>query len=284
MHVEVFFDKPTFLFTYVVVDDDTKKCAIIDSVLGYDMYSGRTDTKAADQIIDYIRKNKLENEWILETHIHADHLTGAAYLKEKLGGRTAIGEHIKKVFDVWVPIFNTKQDTPSDGSQFDHLLRDGEEFKIGNLAVRVMHTPGHTPACITYLVEDCAFVGDSIFMPHLGTARADFPGGSATTLYDSVQKILSLPSETKIYVCHDYPNEGEKEECLATASEHKKGNKMVHDGIGREEYIEKRNKRDATLAVPKLILPSIQTNMRNGRLADPEDNGVKYMKIPLDKI
>lgn len=284
IQIKTFFDSDTATFTHIVIDPITRKCAIIDSVLDYDQYSGRTKTKSADQIISYINDEKLLVEWILDTHIHADHITASHYLKEKLGGKIGIGAKIKDVLALWVPIFNTSKDTPLDASQFDKLFEDGELFKLGNVDVKVIHTPGHTPACSSYLIEDAIFVGDTIFMPDIGTARTDFPGGSAATLYDSVKKILILPGETRIFMCHDYPPEGRDVAWLATVKEQREKNILLHDGISKEEYVAVRNKRDEGKAVPKLLLPSIQANLRAGTFGEPEDNNVRYIKIPVDKI
>ena len=278
------FDPDTATFTHIVSDPSTQKCAIIDSVLDYDQYSGRTETKSADQVISYINEEQLSVEWILDTHIHADHITASHYLKEKLGGKIGIGAKIKDVLALWVPIFNTNKDTNLDASQFDHIFEEAEVFKLGNVHVKVFHTPGHTPACSSYLIEDAIFVGDTIFMPDIGTARTDFPGGSAATLYDSVKKILSLPDETRIFMCHDYPPEGRDVAWLATVKEQKEKNVLLHDGISKEEYVAVRNKRDEGKAVPKLLLPSIQANLRAGTFGEPEDNNVRYIKIPVDKI
>jgi glyoxylase-like metal-dependent hydrolase (beta-lactamase superfamily II) len=284
MKIQHFYDKDTATFTYVLSDDDTKKCAIIDSVMGYDIFSGKTSNAPADLVIDYVTKQNLKVEWILETHAHADHLTASNYIKEKLGGKIAIGENIKEVIKFWAPIFNTTKDTPLDGSQFDHLFKDGEKFAIGNLEVTAMFTPGHTPACVSYLVEDCVFVGDTIFTPKMGTARTDFPGGSAKTLYCSIQKLLSLPNETKIFVGHDYPEEGEGPQFLCTVLDQKKNNILINESVSEAQYVEVRNKRDVGKAVPKLLLPSIQVNIRAGKFGSAEDNAVKYIKIPLNKI
>jgi len=284
MKIHNFFDKDTATFTYVVSDETTNKCAIIDPVLDYDMQSGRTSTKSSDMVIEYVKSNNLTVDWILETHAHADHLTGAHYLKEKLGGKIGIGEHIKDVLQFWVPLFNTQNDTPLDGSQFDHLFKDGEKFSIGSIEVKVLHTPGHTPACVSYLIEDTIFVGDTIFMPYVGTARTDFPGGSAETLYQSIQKLLSLPETTKIYTCHDYPPQGQSEASVSTVADQKAKNTMVHNGVTQTEYVSARNAKDKGKAVPRLLLPSIQVNLRAGDLGESEPNGVKYIKIPLNKI
>jgi glyoxylase-like metal-dependent hydrolase (beta-lactamase superfamily II) len=284
MKIEHFFDKDTATFTYVVSDQKTSKCAIIDSVLDYDMNAGKTTTVSADKVIAYVKEQKLSVEWILETHAHADHLTASHYLREKLGGKIGIGEHIKEVLKFWVPLFNTAHDTSLDGSQFDHLFKDGETFTIGSIEVKVMHTPGHTPACVTYLMGDAAFVGDTIFMPYVGTARTDFPGGSAQTLYRSIQKLLSLPESTRIFTCHDYPPQGQPEGYVSTVADQKTKNSMVHDGVSEAEYVAARNAKDKGKAVPRLLLPSIQVNLRAGELGKAENNSVQYIKIPLNKI
>jgi glyoxylase-like metal-dependent hydrolase (beta-lactamase superfamily II) len=284
INIKTFFDAATATFTHIVSDPSTRKAAIIDSVLDYDQYSGRTKTKSADQVIAYINEQKLSVAWILDTHIHADHITASYYLKEKLGGKIGVGERIKEVLALWVPIFNTGKDTNLDASQFDHLFKDGEVFKIGNVDVKVMHTPGHTPACSSYLIEDAIFVGDTIFMYDIGTARTDFPGGSAEIMYESVRKILSLPDETRIFMCHDYPTEGRDVVWLTTVKEQKGKNILVHEGISKEQYVTMRNKRDEGKAVPKLLFPSIQANLRTGTFGMPEDNNVTYIKIPVNKI
>ncbi|MFN8832343.1 MAG: MBL fold metallo-hydrolase [Alphaproteobacteria bacterium] len=283
MHVAHFYDEDTGTFTYVVSDENTKKCAIIDSVLNFDIYSASTYTKSADAVIEYVKSHSLTVEWVLDTHAHADHLTAAHYIKSQLGGKTAIGEKIVSVIKTWSEIFNLN-DVPLDGSQFDHLLKEGEKFYIGEIEVVVMHTPGHTPACSTYVMGDCAFVGDTILMPHIGTARTDFPGGSARTLYQSIQKILSLPEDTKIYTCHDYPKEGDKPHCVATVAEHKAHNALVYDGVKEDEYVVNRNRRDAGKPVPTLLIPSIQVNIRAGELPRPESNGKAYLKFPLNTL
>jgi glyoxylase-like metal-dependent hydrolase (beta-lactamase superfamily II) len=282
MKIQNFYDKDTATFTYVVSDEASKKCAVIDSVMGYDMSSGKTFSAPADLIINYIKAENLTLEWILESHAHADHLTASSYLKEKLGGKIAIGENIKEVIKFWAPIFNS--DAKRDGSQFDHLFCDGEKFLIGNLEVSVMHTPGHTPACVCYLIEDCIFVGDTIFTPRMGTARTDFPGGSAKNLYHSIQKILALPNQTKIFVGHDYPIEGKEPQFLCTVLEQKKDNILINENVSEEQYIAVRNQRDVGKAVPKLLLPSIQVNIKAGRFDEAQENGIQYIKIPLNKI
>ncbi len=281
MHIEAFFDKATATITYIVSDPVTQRCAIIDPVLDFDPQAGAAMTKSADRLIDYISKSGLTVEWLLETHIHADHLTAAKYLKEKCGGKTGISEKIVDVLKHWVPVFNTQEDTPTDGSQFDRLFGDGETFSLGALAVKVMHTPGHTPACASYVIGDAVFVGDTIFMPYGGTSRADFPGGSAATLYHSIQKILSLPDETRIFTCHDYPPEGNEPAWESTVAEQKKKNIMIKEDVTEAQYIEVRTTRDGKLPVPRLLLPSIQVNLRAGDFGTAEENGTRYIKIPV---
>lgn len=281
MHIEVFYDQATAAFTYVVSDESSKHCAIIDSVHDYDMYSGQLSSRSSQRVIEYITKNKLQVEWILETHVHADHLTAASYLKEKLGGKIGIGADIKKVLSYWIPVFNNGSDTPADGSQFDVLFTDGMQFKIGNLDVTVMYTPGHTPDSVSYRIQDAVFVGDTLFMPKLGTARADFPGGGAAILYQSIQKLYTLPDNTRIFVCHDYPPAGQQATCESSVGEQKKKNVFINESVTEQDFIATRNKRDSTLTVPKLLLPSIQTNLRAGKLGMAEANDVCYMKIPV---
>lgn len=284
MDIQHFFDNDTATFTYVVSDPSTRQCAIIDSVLDYDMASGKTSTRSADAVIAYVKAQKLSVQWILETHVHADHLTASHYLKEELGGKIGIGEHVKDVLAYWVPLFNSGHDTKLDGSQFDHLFKDGETFSIGTIPVRVIYTPGHTPACVCYHMKDAVFVGDTIFMPYVGTARTDFPGASAATLYNSIQKLYALADDTRIYVCHDYPKEGDKERCFTTIAEEKKNNVLVHQGIGEGDYVKNRNARDVGKPVPRLLLPSLQVNLRAGTFGQPEANGICYVKIPVDKL
>jgi len=275
MKIQDFFDTATNTVSYVVIDD-SKQCAIIDSVLDFDYASGRTNTANADNIIQYIEMKGLTVEWILETHVHADHLSAAPYLQERLGGDIAIGAHIQTVQETFGKIFNEGTEFERDGSQFDRLFRDGDEFMIGELRARVMHTPGHTPACLTYLIEDAAFVGDTMFMPDFGTARCDFPGGSAEDLYDSIQKILALPEDTRIFVGHDYAPNGRDFAWETTVGEQKAKNIQIANR-SKEEYVKMREARDAQLGMPQLILPSIQVNMRAG--AVPE-----VIKIPVDKL
>lgn len=285
MNIQTYFDENTYTFTYIVIDEKTKKCAVIDPVLDFDFHSGKTWTASADKVIDYVKEHGLEVQWILETHAHADHVTGAHYMNQIFDAKIGIGEHIKDVLALWVPIFNTGSDTPLNGSQFGRLFKDGEHFTIGTLDVKVLHTPGHTPACVSYLINDeVIFVGDTLFMPYLGTARADFPGGNAEVLYDSIQKILALPGDTQIMICHDYPQGNQKPSNVSTVEEQKKQNIMINETIGKENYIAARNLRDSGLKVPKLLLPSIQVNLRAGYLGKPEENGVQYMKIPLNQL
>jgi glyoxylase-like metal-dependent hydrolase (beta-lactamase superfamily II) len=281
--VQHFFDEPTNTFSYVVRDPVSQACAVLDSVLDFDYAAGRTDVRSADEIVEYVRSNDLKVEWILETHVHADHLSAAPYLHEKLGGKTGIGAHIRDVQEIFGKAFNAGTDFARDGSQFDRLFRDGDTFTIGGLECRVMHTPGHTPACLTYVIGDAAFVGDTLFMPDYGTARCDFPGGDARVLYQSIRKVLSLPAETRIFLCHDYKAPGRDEYVhQTTVAEQREANIHVHDGISEEEFVQMRTERDATLDMPRLILPSVQVNMRAGEMPPAEDNGQVYLKIPVN--
>lgn len=284
--VKAFFDQATNTVSYVVREPDGRRAAIIDSVLDYDPKSGRTSTASADAIVDHVRAEDLEIEWILETHAHADHLSAAPYLQGKLGGRTGIGEHIREVQRTFGKLFNAEPGFRSDGSQFDRLFADGETFGIGALQARVMHTPGHTPACLTYVIGDAAFVGDTLFMPDYGTARADFPGGDAATLYRSIRRLLTeLPAQTRLFLCHDYKAPGRDAYCWeTTVAEERERNVHVHDGVSEEEFVRMREERDRGLAMPVLLLPSVQVNMRAGRLPPAEDNGVRYLKIPVDAL
>jgi len=282
--VQGFFDKDTFTISYIVSDPDAGKAAIIDSVLDYDQASGRTSRRSADQLIEWIRNHGLELEWILETHAHADHLTAAPYLRDQLGGRIGIGRHITDVQQVFGDVFNLK-DLARDGGQFDQLFEDGDEFRIGELTAQVIHTPGHTPACITYAIGDAAFVGDTMFMPDYGTARCDFPGGDAATLYDSIHRILSLPDETRLFMCHDYKAPGRDEfSWESTVLKEREENIHLAGGVSRQKFVEFREGRDAGLNMPKLILPAIQVNIRAGEMPDAEDNDTRYLKIPLDSL
>lgn len=282
--VKGFFDHDTWTVTYVVYEKPGSPCAIIDSVLDYDPKSGRTSTQSADEVIEFVKANQLEVAWILETHAHADHLTAAPYLKEKLGGKVAIGDNIRTVQKVFKSIFNLEPGFSTEGVQFDHLFIDGEVFQIGNLTAEVMSLPGHTPACVAYRVGDAVFVGDTIAMPDVGTARCDFPGGDAAQLFRSIKKLLSLPPETRLFMCHDYPPEG-RDVCFeTTVADERARNIHVNDAVDEGKYVEMRTARDKTLAMPVLILPSVQVNIRAGNLPPSEDNGVSYLKIPLNAL
>ncbi|MFC4725929.1 MBL fold metallo-hydrolase [Glycocaulis abyssi] len=283
--VKAFFDEPTNTVSYVVSDPATKKAAIVDSVLDYDPKSGRTSRDSADAIIAYVKEQGFEVQWLLETHVHADHLSAAPYLKEKVGGTLAIGSHIRTVQDVFGKVFNAGTEFQRDGSQFDRLVEDGDTFKLGEIDVLALHTPGHTPACMTYVIGDAAFVGDTLFMPDYGTARCDFPGGSASTLYRSIQKIYALPDETRMFLCHDYKAPGRDTfEWETSVGEQKRANIHVHEGVSEAQFVKMRTERDATLAMPTLILPSVQVNMRAGHMPPAEDNGMTYLKIPVDAL
>ena len=280
-----FFDEPTNTFSYVVQDPDSSACAIIDSVLNFDYAAGRTDIRSANQIIAFVREKRLEVAWVLETHVHADHLSAAPYLHDQLGGKTGIGAHIVEVQEIFGKAFNAGTEFARDGSQFDALFKENDTFAIGALEGRVLHTPGHTPACLTYVIGDAAFVGDTLFMPDYGTARCDFPGGDARTLYHSIQKVLSLPEQTRLFLCHDYKAPGrELFQHETSVAEQRKTNVHVHDGISEEEFVKMRTERDATLGMPRLIIPSVQVNMRAGELPPAEDNGQVYLKVPINRF
>jgi len=281
--VKAFFDPQTWTYTYVVYESEGSACIVIDSVLNYDPNSGRTQTKSADEVINFIKGQQLKLEWILETHAHADHLTAAPYIQEKLGGKIAIGDHITAVQDVFKGVFNL-DDLAVDGSQFDVLIKEGESISFGNLSFKALYVPGHTPACMAYEIGDRIFVGDTLFMPDVGTARCDFPGGSASNLYRSVQSILKYPPNTKLYMCHDYPPNGRAPEYQSTVADQKEDNIHVHDGITEEQFVAMRTKRDAGLEMPVLILPSIQVNIRAGHMPKAEGNGTAYLKIPLNAL
>lgn len=276
------FDPATSTVTYIVHSGAMSEAAIIDSVLDYDPKSGRTRTTSADKVIDYVRENALKVRWILETHAHADHLTAAPYLKQKLGGKVGIGSQITNVQAVFKGIFNLEPEFRPDGSQFDVLLKDTEEFSIGGLRAKVIAVPGHTPACVAYQIGDAVFVGDTLFMPDVGTARCDFPGGDAKTLYASVRKLLSLPPQTRLFMCHDYPPNNRPIAFETTVAEQRSKNIHVRDGISEEEFIQMRTKRDATLEMPVLILPAVQINIRAGEMPPKEANQTSYVKIPLN--
>lgn len=283
--VQHFFDEPTNTFSYIVRDPGSQACAILDSVLDFDYAAGRTDMRSANEIIQYVRDNGLSVEWILETHVHADHLSAAPYLHEHLGGKTGIGAKIVDVQEIFGKAFNAGTEFARDGSQFDRLFQEGDTFTIGHLEGRVLHTPGHTPACLTYVFGDAAFVGDTLFMPDYGTARCDFPGGDARTLYRSIQKVLSLPAETRVFLCHDYKAPGRDEyHHMTTVAEQRRANVHVHEGVSEDEFVKMRTERDATLDMPRLILPSVQVNMRAGHMPPAEDNGQVYLKVPVNRF
>ncbi|MCG8394823.1 MAG: MBL fold metallo-hydrolase [Pseudomonadales bacterium] len=281
--VKAFFDPDTNTVSYVVTDPATRHCAIVDSVLDYAPNAGRTTHSSARQIVDYVKRENLTVDWLLETHVHADHLSAAPWLQEQVGGKLAIGEHIRTVQDTFGKVFNAGTEFARDGRQFDHLFQDGETYQVGNLKARAIHTPGHTPACMSHLIGDAVFVGDTLFMPDYGTARCDFPGGDARTLYRSIQTLLALPDDTRMFLCHDYLPEGRETFIWeTTVGDQRRQNIHVHDGIGEDTFVRMREARDATLDLPRLILPSVQVNMRAGHLPPAESNGTRYLKIPLN--
>lgn len=280
-HIRAFFDESTNTISYLVADSVAKRAAIIDPVLDFDQATGKASVRSADAMLRAAEEGELTVEWILETHAHADHLSAAPYLRNRTGAKVGIGEHIREVQSIFRPVFNL-DDACLDGSGFDHLFTDGERFRIGNLEAEVLYTPGHTPACVSYRVEDNVFVGDTLFMPDYGTARTDFPGGSAEALYRSIQRILALPAHTRLFMCHDYKAPGREEYAWeTTVGEERARNVHVHEGITESEFIELRRRRDASLAAPVLLLPSIQVNIRGGKLPLAESNGVRYLKIPV---
>jgi len=278
------FDPATWTVTYVVYDQPGGQAAVIDSVLDYDPKSGRTRTTSAQKVVDFVREQRLSVNWILETHAHADHLSAAPWLREQLGGKIAIGDNIRTVQGVFKRIFNLEEAFDTNGAQFDHLFADGERFAIGALEGEVMSVPGHTPACVAYRVGDAVFVGDTLFMPDVGTARCDFPGGDAPTLYRSVRKLLSLPPQTRLFMCHDYPPNGRPVSFECTVADQRARNIHVNDSVSEQQFVEMRTRRDATLEMPVLILPAVQINIRAGQLPPPEPNGVSYVKIPLNAL
>ncbi|WP_127900662.1 MBL fold metallo-hydrolase [Solirhodobacter olei] len=283
--VRAFFDEATNTVTYVVRDPAGTRCAVVDSVLDFDYASGRTDTRSADAVIAWIEAEGLTVDWLLETHVHADHLSAAPYIQERLGGKIGIGDRITLVQETFGKVFNEGTRFQRDGSQFDRLFTEGDSFHIGQLRGDVLHTPGHTPACLTYVIGDAAFVGDTLFMPDFGTARCDFPGGSAEVMYDSVQKILSLPDETRVFVCHDYKAPGREDYAWeTTVGEEKARNVHIGGGRSKADFVQMREARDATLGMPKLIIPSLQVNMRAGRMPEPEENGTTYLKVPVNGL
>lgn len=280
--VTKFYDADTNTFSYVVKDSNSNSCAIIDSVLNFDAPSGKTSFEGADDIIEFVNSNSLLVEWIIETHVHADHISAAPYLKSKLGGKIAIGEKVKIVQNVFGKVFNAGTDFVLDGSQFDHLFKDKENYKIGNMNAIAISTPGHTPACMTHIIGNAAFVGDTIFMPDQGTARADFPGGDAKQLYKSIKSLLSLPSEMRLFMCHDYAPNGREIKWETTIADERANNIHVKDTISEEDFVKMRCERDKTLGMPRLILPSVQVNMRAGNFPKADDNGTIYLKLPIN--
>lgn len=282
--IESFFDPATWTVSHVVYEREGSACAIIDSVLDYDPKSGRTRTLSADRLLAFVQEKNLRVDWLLETHAHADHLSAAHYLKEKLGGKIAIGAGITGVQEVFMRIFHLEPEFRPDGHQFDRLLQDGETFAIGALTALALSVPGHTPACMAYRIGDAVFVGDTLFMPDVGTARCDFPGGNAHTLYRSVRQLLSLPSATRLFMCHDYPPNDRAPMWETTVAEQRAGNIHIHDGVSEEEFVTLRTQRDATLEMPVLILPAVQVNIRAGEMPPKEANGVSYLKIPLNML
>ncbi|CUH69693.1 Beta-lactamase hydrolase-like protein [Thalassovita autumnalis] len=283
--VTAFFDNATNTISYVVQDPAGKAAAIVDSVLDFDYSSGRTDTASADEVIAYVQKEGLEVQWLLETHVHADHLSAAPYLQEKLGGKIGIGDQIKIVQDTFGKVFNEGTEFQRDGSQFDKLFVEGDSIHIGQMRLDVLHTPGHTPACLTYVVGDAAFVGDTLFMPDFGTARCDFPGGSSEMLFQSIQKILTLPDETRIFVGHDYKAPGREDYAWeTTVGEQKAKNVHIGAGTAQDDFVKMRDERDAQLAMPKLIIPSLQVNMRAGQMPEPDEEGDVFLKVPVNKL
>lgn len=283
--IRTFFDESTFTATHVVHDPVTRKAAIIDSVMDYDAASGRTNTASAEAIVAYVEKEELEVEWQLETHAHADHLSAAPWLQERLGGKLAIGENIKTVQGVFGKIFNAGTAFSRDGSQFDHLFHDGEKFSVGSLPAIALAVPGHTLADMAYIIGDAAFIGDTLFMPDYGTARADFPGGDARQLYRSIRRLLSLPGETRLFLCHDYKAPGRDTFAWeTTVAAERAGNVHVHDNVTEDDFVAMRTKRDSTLSLPNLMLPSVQVNMRAGHMPEPESDGVSYIKIPVNRL
>lgn len=284
LHIEGFFDTATNTISYVLYDQAGGHAAIIDPVLDYDPKSGRTHTASADKLIDYIEKHKFTVDWLLETHAHADHLSAAHYLRDQVGGKIAISEKIVEVQKIFKDIFNIERTFLPDGSQFDHLLKDGEMLSIGQLSLQAMHVPGHTPADMAFHIDDAIFLGDTLFMPDVGTARCDFPGGDAQALYRSIRKILSFPADTHLYVCHDYPPSGRGPLWKCTVAEQRAHNIHVHDGVDEAAFVALRHARDETLPMPTLLLPSVQVNIRAGTFPPAEENGVSYLKIPLNRL
>ena len=281
--ITAFFDESTFTVTYIVADPDTKLCAVIDCILDFDTHMGRTRTDSADQVINHIKQQGLSLAWLLETHVHADHLSGAPYIQQQLGGKIAISDQITQVQDMFGDLFNAEDGFARNGSQFDHLITPNEEIKVGSLTIEALHTPGHTPACMSFVVGDCCFVGDTLFMPDYGTARCDFPGGDAATLYESIQQILKLPDDTRLLMCHDYAPGG-REYLWETNVADSKAYNIHLVGKTKAEFINMRKARDAQLSAPRLLLPSVQINMRAGHMPPVENNGIAYIKIPVNQM
>ncbi len=282
--VTAFFDEPTNTISYVVQDPNSHACAVVDSVMDIDYAAGRITFDGADRIIDFIRQNGLKLEWIIETHVHADHLSAAPYIQEKLGGKMGIGENIVMVQETFGKIFNEGTEFQRDGSQFDRLFTDGDSYTIGTMTAHVMHTPGHTPACMTHVIGNAAFVGDTLFMPDGGSARADFPGGDARTLYRSIKRVLELPGDTRLFMCHDYGPNGRNIQWETTVADERANNIHIRDGVTEDEFVATREARDAMLSMPKLIIPSLQVNMRGGRLPPADESGKSYLKVPVNGL
>lgn len=283
--IKTFFDGPTFTATHVVFDPETRRAAIVDSVLDFDQASGRAHTGSAEAVVAFVKSEGLSIDWILETHAHADHLSAAPFLKEQLGGQVVIGADITTVQNTFAKVFNEPDAFARDGSQFDRLMVDGEEFAVGGIPAIALHVPGHTPACMAFVIGDAVFVGDTLFMPDYGTARCDFPGGDARTLYRSIRRLMELPGETRVFLCHDYQAEGRNTYVWETTiAAERESNIQVHEGVSEDEFVAMREARDATLAMPKLILPSVQVNIRAGHFPEPEANGVSYLKLPLNLL
>lgn len=285
IHVEAFLDKDSETFSYVVTDLASKHAVVIDPVLDFDYKSGRTSTQSAELMLAYIKHHELKLDWVLETHAHADHLSAAPFFKDQLGAKVGIGAHIKQVQGIFKEVFNLEKEFLPNGAQFDRLFSDGEVVQVGTMTIRMIHTPGHTPADLAYFInEEALFVGDTLFMPDVGTSRCDFPGGSASTLFQSITKLLALPEQTRIYVCHDYPTKGRDYQHQTTVAEQRQHNIHVHDGVTEAQFVEKREARDATLAMPRLILPSIQVNIRAGHMPPADEQGKVYLKLPINQL
>ncbi|WP_019677403.1 MBL fold metallo-hydrolase [Arsukibacterium perlucidum] len=283
--VQAFLDNDSETFSYVVSDNATSKAVIIDPVLDFDYKAGRTSTASAEKMLAYVKQHNMQVEWLLETHAHADHLSAAPFLRNKLGAKVAIGAEITQVQAIFKDVFNLEKEFLPNGSQFDHLFADGDTLQVGEMTIRAMHLPGHTPADLAYIINgQAAFVGDTLFLPDVGTARCDFPGGSAATLFDSIQQLLALPDDTEMYICHDYPPDGRNHEYLTSVGQQKQHNIHVSGGVSKADFVKRREARDATLAMPRLILPSVQVNIRAGQLPPAEQNGTTYLKVPINQL